>query len=226
MCTTKKIMENCNLLGHREYHVKNQIKRQLMLPLVMAFIMYLGAFLLTPSMARAAAQNFEIDAKKSGVAFTSKAPFETFVGSTHAIKGYVTLDEKNLLASKAMITVAVDGIKTGNRLRDKDMRVKFMETKKYPEIRFELQKIISGPRTLSGGTNVQLMADGVFTIHGVAKHQKVELFVARDMAGNTITVQTKFPIVLGDYQIERPKFLLMKLAESVDVSVKLVLNEN
>lgn len=190
------------------------------------FVLGLLTLVLVPETVKATDHRFAVDAGKSGVAFTSRAPFETFVGSTHAIKGSVTLDEKNLLASKAMITVAVDGIKTGNRLRDKDMRVKFMETKKYPEIRFELQKIISGPRTLSEGTNVQLMADGVFTIHGVAKHQKVELFVARDMASNTITVQTKFPIVLGDYQIERPKFLLMKLAESVDVSVKLVLNGN
>lgn len=181
---------------------------------------------LVPETGKATDHHFAVDAGKSGVAFTSKAPFETFVGSTHAIKGWVQLDEKNLLSARAEITVVVDGIKTGNRLRDKDMRVKFMETKKYPEIRFELQKIISGPRTLSVGTNIQLLADGIFTIHGVAKHQKVELNVARDMASNTITVQTKFPIVLGDYQIERPKFLLMKLAESVDVSVKLVLNGN
>lgn len=202
------------------------MKNSIHFPIRFFCMISLGMLTLVPTQLRATDHHFAVDAGKSGVAFTSKAPFETFVGSTHAIKGHVTLDEKNLLSARAEITVTVDGIKTGNRLRDKDMRVKFMEAKKYPEVRFELQKIISGPRTLSEGTNVQLMADGIFSIHGVAKHQKVELNVARDMASNTITVQTKFPIVLGDYQIERPKFLLMKLAESVDVSVRLVLNGN
>lgn len=159
-------------------------------------------------MAYAAPLRCEIDPSKSSVQFTSEAPFETFVGKTSQVRGWMTYDVKTGKPLKGEVVVDAASLKTGNRLRDKDMRNKFLETTQFPEIRFLFEHVMSSEKI-----------KGKFTIHGVTRDETVPATFAVNDDGLRVT--SSFPITLADYQIERPKFLWMRLGENVDVSVVL-----
>lgn len=159
-------------------------------------------------MVHAAPLRCDIDSTQSSVQFSSEAPFETFVGKTNEVRGWVEVDVKTARPLKGEVIVDAASLKTGNRLRDKDMRKKFLETAQFPEIRFSFE------RAMPSGT-----IKGKFTIHGVTRDETVPAtFTVKD---DVFKVTSSFPITLADYQIERPKFLWMRLKETVDVSAQL-----
>lgn len=159
-------------------------------------------------MVHAAPIRCEIDSTTSLVQFSSEAPFETFIGKTREVRGWIEYETKSMRPLKGEVIVDAASLKTGNRLRDKDMRNKFLETAPFPEIRFSFERVVQ-PGTIVGK----------FTIHGVTRNETVPAtFMVKD---NVVHITSSFPITLANYQIERPKFLWMRLGESVDVSAQL-----
>lgn len=97
--------------------------------------------------------------------------------------GKITLDEKNISASKVDVKVDVSSIDTGNSERDKHLRSKeFFWAEKYPEAHFVSTKV-----TADGtGYDVQ----GKLTIRGVTKPVTLKLSALSpeitDPAGHTL----------------------------------------
>jgi len=167
---------------------------------------------------------YQVDPKASHVQFSAKAPLETVIGKTQQVTGEVTLAGGRLSGAKASFVVDVASIKTGNRLRDKDMRKKFMETDQYPQIRFSLDKILSGAFQILPGKPVELTVAGTWEMHGVARTEIFPVTVQVEGANKQMTLHSVFTLRLSDYQIERPQFLWMRLSETADVTVYLVLH--
>lgn len=188
-----------------------------------SFFIILILFTLLPAASKASSLRFEVDPSRSLVQFTSQAPFETFVGKSRDATGWVEGNERNLLLTRALFRVPVESLKTGNRLRDKDLRLKFMEADKFPEITFELGKVPQ-PRSLKPGTVTRVVVEGTFTIHGVSRREPIPLDLTYLDRDRTLLIRGRFSVRLSDYQIERPSFLFMRLAETVDVEIDLVLN--
>lgn len=160
--------------------------------------------------------------EKSFVQFTSKAPFETVIGKTGDVSGEVNLSGANLRSVSGTIIVKAASIKTGNRLRDKNMREDYLESAKYPEIIFKIEKVVTGPASLSKGEDSPFTLEGTFEIHGIKKKIVVPATVSLDTDGG-LEVKSEFVIGLSDFQIKRPSFLIMRLAEEVTVGVILSL---
>lgn len=183
-------------------------------------LLFVLTALASPGLVRA--DQWSVDPSGSGVSFTSKAPFETVVGKTGDVSGEIRLSGENPRSVSGTITVKAATIKTGNRLRDKNMREDYLETDKYPAIVFKIEKVVTGPATISRGGQSTYTLEGTFEIHGVKKKIVVPATVSADTDGG-MKVKSEFAIGLSDFQIKRPSFLIMRLSEEVTVKVSLSL---
>lgn len=170
------------------------------------------------------AAEFSVVPGQSSVVFTSEAPMETVRGETEQISGTVSVNPPSVASVRAKFSVQADTLKTGNRLRDRNMRNNFLETGKFPEIIFTLRGMSGG--TLVPGRGVVLKAVGVFTLHGVVREINIPVTVSWDQKEDTLRVQSKFSINLSDYQIERPRILILRLSDTVEVNLDLMLSSH
>lgn len=170
--------------------------------------------------------------KKNVVSFTSKAPLETIVGTTGEVIGFVSVNPDNILDDpKAKFEVDLPSIKTGISLRDQHMREQYLETDKYPKTVFELTKVVSAlPTKLEDGKQVQLQLEGNFSVHGVTKtitipatvtYMKESEATRTRLPGDLLHIEATFTILLSDYSIKRPQFVILKLDDVQRINVDL-----
>ena len=121
-----------------------------------------------------------------------------------------------------VVEAPVQSLTTGDSKRDKDLN-KSMESKKYPTIRFDLERIAPAG---TGEDNVLVILHGAMSIHGVA-HQ-VELPGTIQFQGKTARVRSNFPLNLQDYSIGGLSKLLglLKMNENIEVHVDLLFQLN
>lgn len=164
------------------------------------------------------------------VKFTSKAPIESIVGVSHAVSGSVTLDPDDLKKNiQASITVDLKTLKTGIDMLDGHMRSeKYLHTEEYPNAVFILDGSVGEDAvSLTEGKPVEILFKGVFTLHGVSKEieingtatylKEVPGLVDMGYPGDMLNFDGSFVINMGDYNIERPQMLMLKLAEEVNI---------
>jgi polyisoprenoid-binding protein YceI len=158
----------------------------------------------------------------SEVVFTSKAPMESFDGRTDQVQGHIAIDPGDL-SSPLDLRIAVDlaSLDTGIGMRNTHMRERHLETDQYPEAVFTAGEIrtMSLPE-LTVGEPVVLLVSGQFDLHGVTRPLEIPANVNL-AADGTLTVACEFQVKLSDHDIDRPKFLVMKLADEQQVKVTL-----
>lgn len=159
------------------------------------------------------------------VVFTSKASIESFEGKTNRLEGRLTLDPSALGDSFAVhLEVDMASLDTGIAKRNQHMRENHLETAKYPKAIFDGATVLgpSGGGRLEPGKPSTFDVEGTFTLHGVSRRLRIKAeatYAPGGKNGATIAFQTTFPVTLADYQISRPQFLFLKLAETQEVRV-------
>jgi polyisoprenoid-binding protein YceI len=160
--------------------------------------------------------------KGQEIVFASKAPMESFEGRTDQASGTIAADFANLGAGcEVRIAVDLASMKTGIGMRDTHMRERHLETDKYPQAVFVGKRVAAAtPGSLASGGTARLTVAGTFDLHGVSREMElpVDLALAAD---GTLTVQAHFTVLLSDHQIDRPKVVMLKLADEQKVSVSL-----
>lgn len=157
------------------------------------------------------------------VSFLSKAPMEKVEGKTRKVSGRISADLSDLDAA-VLVEVSVDlaSLDTGNKKRNKHMRENHLETERFPAAVFRAEELLEASASRVGaGEEVTFSLRGDFSLHGVTREITVpiELGVAED---GTLRVKAHFQVELADYEIKRPKFLVLKLDEVQRVSIDLV----
>jgi polyisoprenoid-binding protein YceI len=181
-------------------------------------------FCLCPRTAPAAEYVVAAGDKHNEVVFESTAPLETFQGKTREVSGFATLDPSSL-ADSVVIEVSADmaSLDTGIAMRNKHMRENHLETKKYPRAVFRGGRILQASATaLGSGDPVTLELRGTMELHGVTRQLVVPVTAAMDDGGR-LKIRAAFDVPLADYNIDRPRFLMLKLNEVQKVTVDLVL---
>jgi polyisoprenoid-binding protein YceI len=162
------------------------------------------------------------------VEFTSDAPVEVIHGTTNRVNGDIVLDDSFQFDAKHPFNVnfAVDlaSIDTGIELRNEHMRDNFLETGKYPQATYKATSIkVDKKPNLKKPQTVHLMSTGDFTVHGVTVKKTIPLTVDyTPTMGSTpahIRLQGKFPVPLEQHHIKRPEAVLVKLADTISVSL-------
>ena len=158
------------------------------------------------------------------IVFTSKAPLESFDGQTGQVSGWLEFDPQDLLAQPAFeIAVDLASFDTGNRKRNGHMRDNHLETGTYPRAWLRGGTVVetTAAALAPGGTaTVRLACE--LDLHGVVKPLVCEARLAR-AADGTVTVEAAFEVKLSDHAIDRPRFLVLKLADEQQVKVALEL---
>lgn len=154
----------------------------------------------------------------SGIVFESKAPLDSFEGSTGAVRGWFAADLAAIGDSVALeVTVDLADFDTGIGKRNQHMRDNHLETDRFPEARFR-GGAVEAVRTEGGGTLVALR--GILDLHGVARPLGCDVTL-RPRDDGSVVVTTAFVVKLSDHDIDRPRFLVMKLADEQKVKVVL-----
>ena len=157
------------------------------------------------------------------VQFKSDAPMETVVGTTHTMTGFVELNPASDGAgARGEVHVDLTSLKTGIELRDRHMRENHLETDTYPEVVFILSSIALPADGLQEGTRTPVTVRGSLKLHGVEREIQPETHVTYSTtgSGSSLRVESNFVVSLQDYQIKRPQFLVMRLADEQRMTVE------
>ncbi len=203
------------------------------------------------SVVSAEAKTFRASAdQRDVVQFTSEAPLENIVGQATNVQAEVKIADLSDIVDgdvHAMFKVELATMDTGIALRNQHMRDMYLETDEYPYATFTLTDVKSahvlddsaGRQSrqrvtgLTAGQETHVTATGTFELHGVKRDVTIEdlaltYIPATDATktvrpGDLLGVAGSFGLKLGDYDIERPQFVLLRLSGNVDVDLKLVL---
>ena len=161
--------------------------------------------------------------KLDSVIFESDAKLEFIAGKTNNIDGSFTFDMSNPSDSVyGVIRVDLNTLKTSIETRDKHMRELYLETDTYQYAYFEIISIQNLPQEIHPDTVYEFTGKGYFYLHGVKRELEPKLTLEYPSDGNDkqINVTAKFEVLLEDYNIERPKLVLLKVAKQINLHIK------
>lgn len=152
------------------------------------------------------------------VRFIVEGPLDDVVGETRQSSGVLTFAPEAWSKGSGAIAVELGSLRTGIDQRDRDMRVEFLETSRFPLAVLTIDSIdkASSPALMAGAT-VQGIAVGSFELHGVRRAVKVPISVKLDDAGNA-RINGKFEVSFADFNVQRPQRLFLKLGDTATVS--------
>jgi len=160
------------------------------------------------------------------VQFESHAPLETFSGKTRQMRGQVTLEPAHL-ADSISVHVEVDlaSLDTGIGIRNDHMREEHLETDKYPKAVFTGGKVLDpSQRSLAPDHKVTFQIAGELDLHGVRRPLQADLEIDYSTPGGRpqLHVVGRFQVKLSDFEIRRPRFLMLRLDEVQRLTVDVV----
>lgn len=192
-----------------------------------------GTGLLFASFAQAEMNNFNFAAggDRNVVKYESDAPIENIVGITGKASGDISIDPMNLNGKiSGQVTVDVASFNSGIELRDEHFRDNYLHTEKYPTATFTFNKIVkSDKKAVKKGESVKVTIAGTMMMHGMKKDMEIQTTITYLNAikelegygykGDLLVIKSDFNIKLADFGIERPEFLMLKLADEINIDV-------
>jgi polyisoprenoid-binding protein YceI len=159
----------------------------------------------------------------SEAVFISKATLESFDGKTRQVRGHLTFDADHLAGPLDMrVEVDLASLDTGIGMRNRHMRERHLETDTFPVAVFTGESIVEAAApALRPGETVALTVQGQFELHGVTQPLTVSARATLATDGS-LTAVAQFVVKLTDHDIDRPGFLLLRLADEQQVEVTLV----
>jgi polyisoprenoid-binding protein YceI len=173
------------------------------------------------------AEKFEAQVGEgSEVVFDSHAPMEKFQGKTDQISGWLEADLTDLTQPVTMeIQVDLASFDTGKGKRNKHMRENHLETEKFPLAVFKGGTLSEMSATsFAVGDMVEFDLTGTLSLHGVDREMTCHVKLSQPESSD-LQVEAKFDVMLPDFSIKRPKFLIVKLAEDQKVTATLVMKK-
>ena len=151
------------------------------------------------------------------VRFVVEGPLDDVIGETRQSSGVLTFSPEAWSKGTGAIAVDLSSIRTGIDQRDKDMRVEFLETSRFPRAVLTIDSIEkpSAP-ALANGASVTGTVVGSFELHGVRRAVKVPITMKADADGH-VKVSGKFEVPFSDFNVQRPQRLFLKLGDVAQV---------
>ncbi|MBT3231832.1 MAG: YceI family protein [Calditrichaeota bacterium] len=189
---------------------------------------------LSLSISQAAETKFIVDdpGGRNNVEFISKAPIENIIGVTNLVTGSITFDPENLQNNAfGKIQVDLRTLNSGIELRDEHMRSeKYLNTQKFPFATFVFDSPVeTGILNLKPGETISISLKGKFDLHGITKdiviqgdaslYNAVKELAEYGYPGEMFNFDGHFKVKLQDFNINRPEFLIMKLAEEQQIHI-------
>jgi polyisoprenoid-binding protein YceI len=160
---------------------------------------------------------FELDATATTIEFTFGATLHTVDGTLRAKEGTIHVDPETGTAS-GRIVIDATSAKTGNNRRDRKMHEKILESQRYPEMIFEINRL-SGKLNPVGQSEIEL--SGILEMHGTRRPIALPATVM-STDGKTVTGTGNLILSYRDWGLADPSFFLLRVEKEVRVTVKAV----
>ncbi len=150
------------------------------------------------------------------VRFVVEGPLDDVIGETRQSSGVLTFSPEAWSKGTGAIAVELGTLRTGIDQRDKDMRVEFLETSRFPLAVLTIDAIErpSSP-ALTGVATGEVV--GSFELHGVRRAVRVPISIKLDAEGR-VRVSGKFEVPFADFNVQRPQRLFLKLGDTAVVT--------
>jgi polyisoprenoid-binding protein YceI len=143
----------------------------------------------------------------------------TAVGRTQNVSGTMTIEGTTLMALE--VTVDMTTLQSDKTQRDDQLRMRGLETDRFPTATFTLTQPIEVGQEPKAGETVELTAVGDLTLHGVTKQVSVPLQAV--VSDGEIQAIASFDVALADYHIEKPTgFLILSIADTGTIELHLL----
>lgn len=186
----------------------NTIRSRWLLPVLLLVACAAGA-------ASAQEMVFQVDPAQSRVDFTLGDVLHTVRGTFHIKSSAIRFDPQTGAASGAFILDAASG-ESGSKGRDKKMHKEILESAKFPEIRFTVQKVLAVPP--NGTSQMQLV--GIMTLHGSDHPMTVTAPV--QVANGRASADVRFEVPYVQWGLKNPSTFLLRVSDNVDIVVHAV----
>lgn len=144
------------------------------------------------------------------VNFFAGTPLEDIDGTSDKLVGVLDV-EKNEFAFR----IAMNSFQFPRALMQEHYNENYLETDKFPNADFKGS--IEGEVNWEENGTYSVQAVGDFIIHGVTKKYDIPATIVID--GDKKTLSATFEILLEDHDIKRPKIVMLKIADSANVTV-------
>jgi polyisoprenoid-binding protein YceI len=158
---------------------------------------------------------FSATDENNEIRFRSEATLEDFEGRGDRLSGWFRFDPLDLSSLRGELEFDLRSLDTGLDLRDRHMHENVLETEEFPTARFIVNTGPGGELSTGRGA---LEIEGTLSLHGVSK--PMTALVLATPSGDGYQIEATFRVRLRNYKIKRPKMLIMKVAEEVDLSVR------
>jgi polyisoprenoid-binding protein YceI len=122
------------------------------------------------------------------------------VGRTPDVSGTMTVADTEVTAVD--VEVDLTTLDSDSDRRDGALRMRGLESDRFPTATFTLAEPVALPAGLTDGERATLSATGELTIHGVTNETAIEL--QAELQGDAAVVVGSAPVVLADYGIDPP----------------------
>lgn len=156
------------------------------------------------------AQNIYI-AKATRISFFAGTPVEDIDATNTAAISFI-----NTSTGDITISIPNKEFHFKRSLMEEHFNENYMESGKYPKSEFKGKIDNIQQFDLSAQNTYPITVTGTLTIHGVAKPRTLE--VSLTSSKGKLEGTTKFKVQLADHNIDRPKILWEKIAETVDIT--------
>lgn len=158
---------------------------------------------------------FRVDPARSRVAFTLAATLHTVYGNGRVASGELRFDPAGGLASGAVV-VDARSFATGVAARDRNMHEQVLESARFPEIRFEAERLELRSRSQDAA---EVTLHGRFEIHGGRHAAAVPARIVRE--GDGLRVEAAFPVPYAAWGLRDVSNLVLRVAGEVEVQLEL-----
>jgi polyisoprenoid-binding protein YceI len=170
----------------------------------------------TVSAASLQAETVTFDPAGTSIDFTLGDVLHTVHGAFTLQSGVIHFDPETGKASGSLVVDATSGA-SGSGGRDRRMHKNILESERYPEIVFTPDAVEGKiPEEAAGKVQVH----GVFRIHGVDHKITLPFQVQRER--DQITASTRFPLPYVKWGLKNPSTFLIKVSETVEISIRAV----
>ncbi len=163
--------------------------------------------------ARAQEMVFQVDPAQSRIDFTLGDVLHTVHGTFRLKECAIRFDPQSGAASGTFVADATSG-ESGSSGRDKKMHKEILESVKFPEIRFTLQKF-RGTLPAEGTAQVQLV--GVMTLHG-GDHPMI-VTAPVQVTNGRVSADVHFEVPYVSWGLKNPSTFLLRVSDKVEIVV-------
>jgi len=173
-------------------------------------------FLAAAATLHAGSRTYTIAKGGSNVAeFHAEDTYDSFEGKTSDVTGSIAADPANPATSTVQIVININSLDTGNGLRNKEMRERYLETNKFGTAIFKSVSV-TGPASIAPNQPTDISVTGDMTLHGVTKRMTIPVRVVLIPDGR-IHATSSFKIHMPDFGISVPHNILVTVNDDVPV---------